>query len=143
VELVSHMLDQVGLKVQKHQFRSQMRLPSNNGCETSWWLIGNRWSNDGSDSVIVSIIAIVSLIVDDYVVQDDASTHDQIESVLRVRPIRIASMLNLFFSRLKVHSTSFLIDASFVEEYGHLSRTPVRRDIYHRRDSISYGAHNH
>jgi hypothetical protein len=36
--------------------------------------------------VIVVIIAVISLIVDDHVVQDDVSTHDQIESALRVRP---------------------------------------------------------
>jgi hypothetical protein len=35
--------------------------------------------------VIVVIIAAISLIVDDHVVQDDVSTHDQIESALRVR----------------------------------------------------------
>jgi hypothetical protein len=88
VELVPHMLDQVGLKVQKHQFRSQMRLPLKNGCETSRCYVGDRWSNNGSDSVIVVIVVAVSLIVNDYVVQDDASTRDQIENALRVRPIR-------------------------------------------------------
>jgi hypothetical protein len=56
VELVPHMLDQVGLKVQKHQFRSQMCLTFKNGCETSWCLVGDRWSNDESDSVIVLIV---------------------------------------------------------------------------------------
>jgi hypothetical protein len=71
VELVSHMLDQVRLK---------------NGCETSRYLIDDRWSNNGS--VIVIIVAVVSLIVVDHVVQDDASTHDQIENELRVRSIR-------------------------------------------------------
>jgi hypothetical protein len=65
-----------------------MRLPLKNGCETSRYLVGDRWSNDGSDSVIVVIIAVVSLVVDDYVMQDDASTHDQIVSALRVRPTR-------------------------------------------------------
>jgi hypothetical protein len=65
-----------------------MRLPLKNGCETSWCLVGDRWSNDGSDSVIVLIIIVVSLIVDDHVVQDNASTHDQPESALRVRPAR-------------------------------------------------------
>jgi hypothetical protein len=88
VELVSHMFDQVGLKARKHQFRSQMRLPLKNGCETSRCLVGDRWSNDGSDNVIVVIVAAVSLVVDDYVVQDDAITQDQIENVLRVRPAR-------------------------------------------------------
>jgi hypothetical protein len=88
VELVPHMLDQVGLKVQKYQSRSQMCIPLKNGCETSQCLVGDRWSNDESDSVIVVIIAIVSLIVDDHIVQVDANTHDQIESTLRVRPTR-------------------------------------------------------
>jgi hypothetical protein len=37
-------------------------------CETSWCLIGDRSSNDESDSVIVVIIVIVSLVVDDHVV---------------------------------------------------------------------------
>jgi hypothetical protein len=88
VELVSHMLNQVGLKVQKHQSRSQMCPSLKNGCQTSRCLIGDRWSNDGSDSVIVAIVDVVSLIVDDHVMQDNASTHDKIESVLRVRPTR-------------------------------------------------------
>jgi hypothetical protein len=88
VELVLHMLDQVGLKVQKYQSRSQMRLPLKNNCESSRCLIGDRWSNDGSDSVIVFIVVAVSLIVDDHVVQDDASMHDQIKSALRVRLVR-------------------------------------------------------
>jgi hypothetical protein len=39
------------------------------------------WSNDENDSVIVVIVAVVSLIVDDHIVQDDAST-------LRVRPVK-------------------------------------------------------
>jgi hypothetical protein len=86
MELVPHMLYQVGLKVQKHQSRSQMRLPLKNGCETSRCLVGDRWSNDGSDNVIVVIVAAVFLVVDDHVVQDDASTHDQIETAPRVRP---------------------------------------------------------
>jgi hypothetical protein len=86
MELVPHMLDQVRLKVQKHQFRSKMRLPLKNDYETSRCLIGDRWSNDRSDNVIVVIVAAVSLIVDDHVVQDDASTHDQIKSASRVRP---------------------------------------------------------
>jgi hypothetical protein len=38
--------------------------------------------------VIVIIIAIVSLIADDHIMHDDVSTHDQSESVLRVRPIK-------------------------------------------------------
>jgi hypothetical protein len=88
VELVLHMLDQVGLKVRKHQSRSQMRLHLKNGCETSRCLIGDKWSNDRSDNVIVVIVAAISLVVDDHIVQDDASTHDQIESALRVRSVR-------------------------------------------------------
>jgi hypothetical protein len=88
VELVPRMLDQVGLKVRKHQSRSQMRLPLKNDCETSRCLVGDRWSNDESDSVIVVIVVAVSLIVNDHVMQDDASTHDQIKNALRVRPIR-------------------------------------------------------
>jgi hypothetical protein len=59
-----------------------------NSCETNRCLVGDRWSNDGSDTVIVLIVAAVSLVIDDHVVQDDASTHDQIESALRVRPSR-------------------------------------------------------
>jgi hypothetical protein len=51
MKIVLHMLDQLGLKVQKHQFRSQMGLPLKNGCETIWYIIGDRWSNDESDSV--------------------------------------------------------------------------------------------
>jgi hypothetical protein len=65
-----------------------MRLPLKNGCETSRCLIGDRWSNDESDSVIVVIVVIVSLIVDGHVVQDDVSTYDQIQSALRVRSDR-------------------------------------------------------
>jgi hypothetical protein len=82
------MLDQVGLKVQKHQFISQIHLPLKNGCETSRRLVSDRWSNDGSGSVIIVIVAAVSLIVDDHVMQDDASTHNQIENALRVRSVR-------------------------------------------------------
>jgi hypothetical protein len=47
-----------------------------NGCETSRCLISDRWSNDRSDSVIFAIIAAVSFIGDDHVVQDDVSIHD-------------------------------------------------------------------
>jgi hypothetical protein len=54
-------------------------------CETSRCLIVDRWSNDGSDSVIVLIEGAISLIVDDHVVQDNASTHDQSKSSLRIR----------------------------------------------------------
>jgi hypothetical protein len=68
VELVPRMLDEVGLKVQKHQSRSQIRLPVKNAGETSQCLVVDRWSNDESDSVIVLIVAVVSLIIDDHVV---------------------------------------------------------------------------
>jgi hypothetical protein len=71
VKRVPHMLNQVGLKVQKHQSRSQMCLPLKNACETSRCLIVDRWSNDRSDGVIVVIVVAVSLVVDDHVVQDD------------------------------------------------------------------------
>jgi hypothetical protein len=88
VELVQHMLDQVGLKVQKYQSRSQMRLPLKNGCETNRFFIDDRWSNNGSESVIVLIVAVISLIIDDHVVQHNASTHDQSNSALRVKQVR-------------------------------------------------------
>jgi hypothetical protein len=88
MKLVPHMLDQVGLKVRKHQFRSKMCPPLKNGCKTSQYLVGDRWSNNESDSVIVVIVATVSLAVDDHVIKDDVSTHDQIENALRVRPAR-------------------------------------------------------
>ena len=65
-----------------------MRILLKNDCETSWCLIGDRWSNDESDSVIIVIVVIVPLIVDDHVVQDDASTHNQIENALGVRSTR-------------------------------------------------------
>jgi hypothetical protein len=82
------MLDQVGLKVQKHQSRRQMRIPLKNACETNRCLIVDRWSNDESDIMIVVIVVAVSLIVDDHVVQNDVSTHDQPEGALRIRPVR-------------------------------------------------------
>jgi hypothetical protein len=88
VELILYVLDQVGLKVQKYQSISQMHLPLTNACETHRCLIVDRWSNDKSDSVIVIIVAAASLVVDDHVVQNDASTYDQPESALRVRPAR-------------------------------------------------------
>jgi hypothetical protein len=44
-----------------------MRLPLKNGCVTSWCLIGDKWSNDESDSVIIIIVVIVSLIIDDHI----------------------------------------------------------------------------
>jgi hypothetical protein len=87
VELVLHMLDHVGLKVQKHQSRCQFRHPLKDACETSRCLIVDRWSNDRIDSVIVLIEGAVSLIIDDHVVQDNISTHDQPKSALRVRPV--------------------------------------------------------
>jgi hypothetical protein len=65
-----------------------MRLTLKNICETSRCLIGDRWSNDKSDSMIVLIIVVVSLIIDDHVVQDNTSTYDQPESTLRVRSVR-------------------------------------------------------
>jgi hypothetical protein len=55
-------------------------------CETSRCLVVDRWSNDESDNVIVLIIAVVSLIVNDHVLQDNTSKHDQSKNVLRVRP---------------------------------------------------------
>jgi hypothetical protein len=82
------MLDQVGLKFQKHQSRSQIHLPLKNDCETSRCVVCDKWSNDESDSVIVFIVAAVYLIIDDHVVQDDVSSYDQIESALRVRPVK-------------------------------------------------------
>jgi hypothetical protein len=65
-----------------------MCLPLKNGCETSRCLIVDSWSNDGSDSVIVVIVATIFLVVDDHGVQDNASMHDQPKSAIRVRPIR-------------------------------------------------------
>jgi hypothetical protein len=50
-----------------------MRLPLKNDCETSPCLICDMWSNDGGDSVIVLIVATVPFVVDDLVVQDNAS----------------------------------------------------------------------
>jgi hypothetical protein len=44
-----------------------MRLPLKNGCETRQCLIGDIWSNDGSDSLIV-IVADVPLVADDHIV---------------------------------------------------------------------------
>jgi hypothetical protein len=64
-----------------------MRLHLKDACEASWCLIVDRWSNDGSDCVIVLVIVTVSLLIDDHVVQDNASTHDQSKNALRVRPI--------------------------------------------------------
>jgi hypothetical protein len=65
-----------------------MHFPLKNACETSRFLIVDRWSKDESDSVIVLIVVVISLIVDDHVIQDDASMHNQAESALRVRLAR-------------------------------------------------------
>jgi hypothetical protein len=65
-----------------------MRLSLKSVCETSWFLVGDKWSNVKNDSVILIIVVVVSLIVDDHVVQDNVSTYDQIENALRVRPVR-------------------------------------------------------
>jgi hypothetical protein len=53
-----------------------MCLHLKNGCETSWCLIGDKWSNDESNSVIVFIVAVVSLIIDYHIVYDDTNMHD-------------------------------------------------------------------
>jgi hypothetical protein len=68
VKLVPHMFDQIGLKVQKYQSRSQICPLLKNDCETSRCLVGDRWSNDGGNSVIVVIVVVISLIIDDHVV---------------------------------------------------------------------------
>jgi hypothetical protein len=60
VKLVPHMLNQVRLKVQKHQCRSQICLHLKHACENSRCLVVDSWSNDGSDSVIIVIVAIIS-----------------------------------------------------------------------------------
>jgi hypothetical protein len=65
-----------------------MCLSLKNACDTSQCLIVDRWSNDGIDSVIVLIVAAVSLIDNDHVVQDNTSIHDQPKSMLRVRLAR-------------------------------------------------------
>jgi hypothetical protein len=76
VELVPHVLDQIVLKVQKHQSWSQLHLPLKDACETSQCLLVDRWGNGESDSVIVLIVVVVLLVIDDHVVQDNTSTHD-------------------------------------------------------------------
>jgi hypothetical protein len=63
-----------------------MRFSLKNDCKISRCLVGERWSNDKSDSVIVIIVATVSLAVDEHIIQYDANMHDQIENALRVRP---------------------------------------------------------
>jgi hypothetical protein len=106
-----------------------MRLPLKNACETSRCLVVDRWSNDKSDSVIVLIVAIISLIINDYVVQNNGSTHDQFKSTLGVRLVGMASMLNLFFSRSKAHFTSFLNVDYFAEKnicFSSLQETMIR-----------------
>jgi hypothetical protein len=65
-----------------------MSIPLKNGCKTSRCLVADIWSNDESESMIVVIVATVSLIVDDHVMQDNAITYDQLESELRVRLVR-------------------------------------------------------
>jgi hypothetical protein len=65
-----------------------MHIPFKDACETSMWLIVDRWSNDRSKSVIVLIVVAVSLIVDDHVMQDNVSMHDQSKSALRLRLTR-------------------------------------------------------
>jgi hypothetical protein len=64
-----------------------MCLHLKNICETDWYLVGDRWSNDRSDNMIVLIIDVVFLIVDDHVVQDNINMHDQPDSTLRVRSV--------------------------------------------------------
>jgi hypothetical protein len=65
-----------------------MHIPFKDACETSMCLIVDRWSNDRSKSVIVLIVVVVSLIVDDHVMQDNVSMHDQSKSALRLRLAR-------------------------------------------------------
>jgi hypothetical protein len=77
------MLDQIGLKVRKHQSCCQFCLHLKDDCETSRCLIVDRWSNDGSDGVIV----LIKKVINDYVVQDNINTHNQPKSAPRVRPI--------------------------------------------------------
>jgi hypothetical protein len=62
--------------------------------------------------VIVLIIATVLLIIDDYVVQDNTSMYDQLESVLRVRPNMdgYPHLSSSMFTSLRI------MDASLVEE---------------------------
>jgi hypothetical protein len=77
------------------------------------------------------------LVVDNHVVQDNASMHDQFKSVPRVRPEHSL----YFFSKLITSQRR--ISASLVEEETHPSLTPVRRDIYHQRDSVTYDTYSH
>jgi hypothetical protein len=151
VELVPHMLDQVGLKIQKHQFRSQMHLPLKNVCETSWCLVGNRWSNDESNSVIAVIIITVSRRRWSYCARwckHAWSNRECTESKTSQEWLVCWTSYSVGQKHTSHLSSPMLaslrrIDASLVEEQGHLSWTPTKRDIYHRWDSITYGAHNH
>jgi hypothetical protein len=77
VEFISHMLNQIGLKVKN--INSEIKYTSihlKNDCEISRCLICEKWNNNKSDNVIVLIIVIVSLIVDDHIVQGNTNTHD-------------------------------------------------------------------
>jgi hypothetical protein len=69
------MLDQVRLEIQKLQSWSQMCLPLNNPCETSRWLVVDKWSNDENDNIIVLIVAVISLVIDDHIVTLMSLTH--------------------------------------------------------------------
>jgi hypothetical protein len=62
------MLDQVGLNVRKISIMKSPLPPLKDASEASRCLVVDRWSNDGSDSVIVLIVVVVSLIIDDHVV---------------------------------------------------------------------------
>jgi hypothetical protein len=87
--------------------------------------------------VIILIEGVILLVVDNHVVQDNASMHDQFKSVPRVRPEHSL----YFFSKLITSQRR--ISASLVEEETHPSLTPVRRDIYHQRDSVTYDTYSH
>jgi hypothetical protein len=56
------------IECSKTSIKSQMRIPLKNACETSRCLVVDRWSNNESNSVIVLIVAVISLVVDDHVV---------------------------------------------------------------------------
>jgi hypothetical protein len=59
------MLDNVGLKVRKHQSLCKLRLPLKDACESTLCLVVDRWRrNDTSDNVIVLIVVVISLIDD-------------------------------------------------------------------------------
>jgi hypothetical protein len=57
------MLDQIGLKIQNHQSRSQICFPLKNAYESSRCLVVDRWSNDENNGVIFLIVAVISLII--------------------------------------------------------------------------------